>query len=105
MYLVEEGNARFGEACRLVPLRERVEGRVFGARETTEGVVESCLRCLLSVPLLLLDSLMARRRSRDVPMWTAPLMVLAWTLEYALPNATLDVVEVMASLQKSMHQR
>jgi hypothetical protein len=32
-------------------------------------------------------------------------MVLAWTLEWALPNPTLDVVEIMASLQKSMRQR
>lgn len=36
---------------------------------------------------------------------TEPLIVLAWRLEYALPNATLDVVEVMAPLQQSMHQR
>ena len=33
-------------------LRERVEGRIFGARETIEGVVGSCLSCLLSVPLI-----------------------------------------------------
>jgi hypothetical protein len=78
--LIEEGDARVGEAGRLVLLRERVEGRVFCARETTEGVVESCLRCLLSAPLLL-DSLTALGRSRDVPTWTEPLMVLAWTLE------------------------
>ena len=41
VYLVEEGNARVGQAGRLVLLRERVEGRIFGARETIEGVVES----------------------------------------------------------------
>jgi hypothetical protein len=58
------------------------------------------LRCLLSV-LLLAVSVTARRRPRNVPMWTEPLMVLAWRLEYALPNATLDVVEAMASLQQS----
>lgn len=86
MYLVEEVNARFGKAGRLVLLRERVERRIFGARETTEGVVESCLRYLLSVLLLLLlllllDSLTALGWSRDIPMWTELLMVLAWTLE------------------------
>ena len=53
VYLVEEVDARVGEAGRLVLLGVRVEGRVFGKRETTEGVLKSCLRCLLSVPLLL----------------------------------------------------
>jgi hypothetical protein len=53
VYLIGESDTRVGEAGRLVLLRERVEGRVFGARETTEGVVESCLRCLLSISLLL----------------------------------------------------
>jgi hypothetical protein len=62
VYLVEEGDARVGQAGRLVLLRERVEGRVFGAWETSEGVVGSCLRGLLSAPLLL-DSLTARRPS------------------------------------------
>jgi hypothetical protein len=87
-----------------VLLGERVEGRIFGARETVECVLKSCLTCLLSVPYLL-DSLTALGRSRDVPMWIEPLMLLAWTLLYALPNAMLDVVEAMASLQKSMHHR
>jgi hypothetical protein len=80
VYLVEEGDARVGQAGRLVLLRERVEGRIFGARETIEGVVEPCLRGLLSAPLLL-DSLTALGPSHDVPMWTEPWMLLAWTLE------------------------
>ena len=82
VYLVEEGDARVGQAGRLVLLRERVEGRIFGARETIEGVVRSCLRGLLSVPLLA-DGLTAVGRSRNVPVltWTEPWMVLAWTLE------------------------
>ena len=80
VYLVEEVDARVGEAGRLVLLGVRVEGRVFGKRETTEGVLKSCLRCLLSVPLLL-ESLMALGQSCNVPTWTEPLMMLAWRLE------------------------
>jgi hypothetical protein len=80
VYLIEQSDTRVREAGRLVLLSVRVEGRIFGAWQTTERVVESCLRCLLSVPLLL-DSLAALGRSRDVPMWTEPLMLLAWTLE------------------------
>jgi hypothetical protein len=82
VYLVEESDARIGEAGRLVLLRERVEGRIFGARETSEGVVGSCLSGLLSAPLLL-DSLTALGPSHDVPVltWTEPWMLLAWTLE------------------------
>jgi hypothetical protein len=82
VYLVEEGDARVGQAGRLVLLRERVEGRIFGARETIEGVVGSCLRGLLSAPLLL-DGLTALGPSRNVPVltWTEPWMLLAWTLE------------------------
>jgi hypothetical protein len=80
VYLVEEGDARVGQAGRLVLLRERVEGRIFGARETIEGVVEPCSWGLFSAPLLLLDSLTALGPSHDVPMWTEP-MLLAWTLE------------------------
>jgi hypothetical protein len=49
VYLFEESDARIREAGKLVLLRKQVEGRVFGARETTEGVVESCLRCLLKL--------------------------------------------------------
>jgi hypothetical protein len=51
VYLVEEVDARVGEAGRLVLLGVRVKGRVFGVRETAEGVLKSCLRCLLSVTL------------------------------------------------------
>ena len=65
-------------------------------RKTTEGVLESWLRCRLSVPLL--NKLAALGRSRNVPMWTEPLMLLAWTLEYALPNATLDIAEAIACI-------
>lgn len=32
MYLVEEADARLSEACRLVLLRERVEGRIGSVR-------------------------------------------------------------------------
>ena len=71
--------------------------RAFSAWETIKCVVEPCLRCLLSAPLLP-ESLTALGRSCNIPMLTEPLMVLAWTLEYALPNATLDVVEAMAWL-------
>jgi hypothetical protein len=79
VYIVQDVDARVGEADRLVLLRVGVEGRVFSVRETTEGVFESYLRCLLSAPLL--DSLTALGRPRNVPMWTEPLMVLAWMLE------------------------
>ena len=80
VYLVEEVDARVRQADRLMLLRERVEGRIFGARETSEGVVVSYLRGLLSAPLLL-NSSTALGPSHDVPMWTEPWMLLAWTLE------------------------
>jgi len=40
VYLVEEANARVGEADRLVLLGVRVKGCVFGVRETTEGILK-----------------------------------------------------------------
>jgi hypothetical protein len=68
---VQESDAGIRKAGRLVLLRKRVEGRIFSARETIEGVVESCLSCPLSAPLLL-DTLTALGPSHDVPMWTEP---------------------------------
>lgn len=70
---------------------EEVNRRIFAERKTIEGVLKSLLACLLSVPLLL-DGVMALRRSCNVPMWTKPFMFLAWTLVQALPNVTLDVI-------------
>ena len=66
----------------------RVEWRIFGVWETIECALRSCLTCLLSAS-------QPSGSARDIPIWTEPLMLLAWTLEYALPNAIFDVVEVM----------
>jgi hypothetical protein len=38
--LIEQRDARVGEACRLVLLYVRVEGRIFSVQETAEGVLE-----------------------------------------------------------------
>jgi hypothetical protein len=67
VYLIEESDARVGEADRLVLLCERVKSHIFGVREATDFIVESCSKCLLSAPLLF-DSMTALGRSRDVPM-------------------------------------
>jgi hypothetical protein len=66
VYLIEDADARVGGAGRLVLLRERVEGRVFGIQQTSEGVLMAYLKCLLSV-LPSLKSLTALGRPCNVP--------------------------------------